>query len=194
MSLEEIKQIICDREFTEEEKKLIEKERKKKPILSTLNDNINILYYLDKDYNNIYKDDKYRLLAVGEYRKRKFIIAYPGHHPCAYIKSNIDYYNLYQDGKIYDIPAHGGITFYNCISTDYYENITKDIIELIKGKFFGWDYGHIDDYEQYYETEFFKELSKNKVKHNIVEIIRNVNNTIDWLIEYEKQHHINSNN
>lgn len=124
------------------------------------------------------KEVKPRVIGYGSYKEVKWAItSVKGIHPCAYIEDKF----IKKYDNMYEIPldVHGGITFYDyCHFNPEEENV----------KYIGWDYGHYNDYNDYYfMPESFRIMIKEKEKKWTYDEIKDeVFKTIDKMIEVNK--------
>lgn len=115
-----------------------------------------------------YKDNKSKILSIGEYKGKVFVVLMLKNlWPCAYVESNINYY----ENNNGDEPAHCGFTFYNTLlhwlkEFPEYENI-------LSKKYVGWDYGHYTDYSP--------NINICCMPWTIDEILNNIEEVIDWM-------------
>ena len=111
----------------------------------------------------IYKDYvKREVLGCGVYKGYQFAIISHGTHPCAYVGIDKDH-NLY--GKFCDeinILCHGGITYAGRLIEPIGDNYTW---------FFGWDYGHYNDYCGWYPMVGGKKWTTKEIYEEVKNVI-----------------------
>ena len=117
---------------------------------------------------------------MGTYKGKDYVIvSIMGNHPCAYVQTDIDFYNQQDLTE----PAHCGFTFYSSLShLERYNELTEEQKKILCRNFVGWDYGHAGDYT--YGFHF-----KDDKKWTTEEILENVKEVIDWVIikEYKSR-------
>ena len=115
-----------------------------------------------------YGNDKVEILSMEDYKGKTFVILnLRGLHPCAYVESNINYY----ENNNGDEPAHGGFTFYNTLL--HWLNKFPEYEDILSKKYVGWDYGHYDDYSP--------NINIYGIQRTIDEILDDIEEVIDWL-------------
>lgn len=115
-----------------------------------------------------YKDNKSKILSIGEYKEKVFVVLMLKNlWPCAYVESNINYY----ENNNKDEPAHFGFTFYNTLL--HWINEFPEYKDILAKKYVGWDYGHYIDYSP--------NINIYGIQWTIDEILNNVKEVIDWM-------------
>ena len=107
----------------------------------------------------------------GTYKGRDYVISsVAGYYPCAYVESNVNYYEL----NPYIIPeVHCGFTYFGGLAH------IKGLDETTqRRRFVGWDYGHIGDYNRRFPNE-------GDTSYTLADIVSNIQDVIDILISTE---------
>ena len=89
------------------------------------------------------------IIARGTYMGMQYVVANIGPRPCAYVICPKEFLDRFTDeyGQLNcDINVHGGVTYVGEIGH------LKACVGL-KGYCFGWDYGHIGDWDGSYSNE-----------------------------------------
>ena len=135
-----------------------------------------------------YGNNKFEILDKGNYKGKDYVILnMRGSHPCAYVQSNINYYDR-EKYPGYDEPAHCGFTFYNTLSHWQYKvNLDEETKKLFNKYFVGWDYGHFGDYTAPFFDYPEELLSTEDKKWTTKEILDNVKEVIEWMIGKESK-------
>lgn len=115
-----------------------------------------------------YKDNKSKILSIGEYKGKVFVVLMLKNlWPCAYVESNINYY----ENNNGDESAHCGFTFYNTLL--HWLNEFPEYKDILSKKYVGWDYGHYTDYSP--------DINIYGIPWTIDEILNNIEEVINWM-------------
>ncbi len=113
---------------------------------------------------------EHRILGFGCYKDHKWTILSLGSYPTAYVENKMDI-KEYDDPKLDQIETRA---YFNYCDTANWETDDDDT------QYFGWDYGHIDDYALY------PDFCWKGREWTYEEILAEVYSVIDQLVELEK--------
>lgn len=121
------------------------------------------------------------ILADTIYRGVRYICVNRGWHPCCYVFCTKDFLDRHVEGCDYipGIIVHGGVTYTGKV------NKLTGLEEWGEEYCFGWDYGHVGDWEGY-NTEESNIASENR-KYTTDMLINECENVIEQYQEMLKQ-------
>lgn len=136
-------------------------------------------------YNNI--NHFAVIVAEGIYKEIKYVCVNRGKYPCAYVMCSEDFLNTHSTdfNTIPGIDVHGGIS---------YIGYAKDLLGLedYDSYCFGWNYGHVGDWEGYLDDD--ENIKFGHKKYTTDMLISDCENAIDQYLEILKRDELPSDN